>query len=82
MTVLPAQAAGVAEIAIVAPPTPFGAYNANVLATCYELGIREVYAVGGAQAVAAMAYGTSALPAVDKIVGPGNLFVALAKKFV
>lgn len=82
MTVLPAQAAGVAEIAVVAPPTPFGAYNTNVLATCYELGIREVYAVGGAQAVAAMAYGTSELPAVDKIVGPGNLFVALAKKYV
>jgi len=82
MTVLPAQAAGVQEIAIVAPPTPFGAYNHNVLATCYELGIREVYAVGGAQAVAAMAYGTSVLPAVDKIVGPGNLFVALAKKLV
>jgi histidinol dehydrogenase len=82
MTVLPAQAAGVAEIAVVAPPTPFGAYNADVLATCYELGVREVYAVGGAQAVAAMAYGTSVLPAVDKIVGPGNLFVALAKKHV
>lgn len=82
MTVVPAQAAGVQEIAVVAPPTPFGAYNRDVLATCFELGIREVYAVGGAQAVAAMAYGTDVLPAVDKIVGPGNLFVALAKKHV
>lgn len=82
MTVVPAQAAGVEQIAIVAPPTSFGAFNADVLATCYELGIREVYPVGGAQAVAALAYGVDGLPAVDKIVGPGNLFVALAKKHV
>jgi histidinol dehydrogenase len=82
MTVVPAQAAGVEEIAVVAPPTPFGAYNSDMLATCYELGIREVYPVGGAQAVAALAYGVDGLPAVDKIVGPGNLFVALAKKLV
>ncbi|MFN3193487.1 MAG: histidinol dehydrogenase [Aureliella sp.] len=82
MTVVPAQAAGVDEIAIVAPPTPFGAYNTDVLATCYELGVREVYPIGGAQAVAAMAYGVEGLPAVDKIVGPGNSFVALAKKHV
>ncbi len=82
MTVVPALAAGVSEIAVVAPPTPFGAYNTDVLATCYELGVREVYPVGGAQAVAAMAYGVDGLPAVDKIVGPGSLFVALAKKYV
>lgn len=82
MTVVPAQVAGVAEIALVAPPTPFGAYNADMLATCHELGVSEVYRVGGAQAVAALAYGCDALPAVDKIVGPGNLFVALAKKYV
>ena len=82
MTVVPAQAAGVEQIAVVAPPTEFGAYNRDVLATCYELGVKEVYPVGGAQAVAAMAYGVEGLPAVDKIVGPGNLFVALAKKFV
>ena len=82
MTVVPAQVADVEEIAIVAPPTRFGAYNRDVLATCYELGVREIYPVGGAQAVAAMAYGVDGLPAVDKIVGPGNLFVALAKKFV
>ncbi len=82
MTVVPAQVAGVKEIAVVAPPTPFGAYNTDMLATCHELGVTEVYRVGGAQAVAAMAYGCDALPAVDKIVGPGNLFVALAKKHV
>lgn len=82
MTVVPAQAAGVKEIAIVAPPTPFGAYNQDVLATCHQLGIKEVYPIGGAQAVAAMAFGTEVLPRVDKIVGPGNLFVALAKKWV
>jgi histidinol dehydrogenase len=66
----------------VAPPTPFGAYNTDMLATCHELGITEVYRLGGAQAVAAMAYGVEGLPRVDKIVGPGNLFVALAKRHV
>lgn len=82
MTAVPAQAAGVAELAVVAPPTPYGSYNADLLATCYELGIDEVYRMGGAQAVAALAYGVENLPRVDKIVGPGNLFVALAKKYV
>jgi histidinol dehydrogenase len=82
MTVGPAQAAGVAEIAVVAPPTPFGANNADVLAVCQELGVSEVYRLGGAQAVAALAYGIDGLPKVDMIVGPGNLFVALAKRFV
>jgi histidinol dehydrogenase len=82
MTAVPAQAAGVEQLAIVAPPTPFGADNAEVLATCHELGIEEVYRVGGAQGVAALAYGIESLPAVDKIVGPGNLFVALAKRCV
>lgn len=82
MTVVPAKVAGVSEIAVVAPPTPFGAYNAVMLATCHELGVSEVYRMGGAQAVAALAYGCDAVPAVDKIVGPGNLFVALAKKHV
>jgi histidinol dehydrogenase len=72
----------VKEIAIVAPPTPLGAYNADMLSVCWELGIREVYAVGGAQAVAALAYGIPEIAPVDKIVGPGNLFVALAKRFV
>lgn len=82
MTVVPAQAAGVDEIAIVAPPTPFGSYNQDLLATCHELGVREVYRIGGAQAVAALAYGVEGLGRVDKIVGPGNIFVALAKKLV
>jgi histidinol dehydrogenase len=82
MTVVPAQTAGVEEIAVVAPPTAFGSYNQDLLATCHELGVTEVYRVGGAQAVAALAYGVDGLARVDKIVGPGNLFVALAKKLV
>jgi len=82
MTAVPAQAAGVPELAIVAPPTKFGAYNQDLLATCHELGVTEVYRVGGAQAIAALAYGVEGIPRVDKIVGPGNLFVALAKKYV
>ncbi|MEX2306385.1 MAG: histidinol dehydrogenase [Pirellulales bacterium] len=87
MTAVPALAAGVPQIAIVSPPTPNGAYNPDVLATCHELGIREVYRMGGAQAIAALAYGLDGLVngplvKVDKIVGPGNQFVALAKKYV
>jgi histidinol dehydrogenase len=82
MTAVPAQAAGVNEIAIIAPPTRFGANNPVVLATCHELGIREVYRIGGAQGVAALAYGAEGIANVDKIVGPGNLFVALAKRHV
>lgn len=82
MTAVPAQTAGVQQLAVVAPPTPFGAYNQDLLATCHELGIGEVYRMGGAQAVAALAFGIEGLPKVDKIVGPGNLFVALAKKRV
>ncbi len=82
MTAVPAQVAGVRELAVVAPPTRFGAYNPDLLATCHELGITEVYRLGGAQAVAALAYGVEGVPRVDKIVGPGNLFVALAKKRV
>jgi histidinol dehydrogenase len=82
MTVCPAQAAGVKEIAVVMPPTPNGAYNQDLLATCRELGVEEIYRIGGAQAVAALAYGAGDIPAVDMIVGPGNLFVTLAKKHV
>ncbi|HIK92513.1 MAG TPA: histidinol dehydrogenase [Planctomycetes bacterium] len=82
MTVVPARAAGVDEIVVVAPPTANGANNPDVLAVCHELGVDEVYRVGGAQAVAALAYGVDRLAKVDKIVGPGNLFVALAKKLV
>jgi histidinol dehydrogenase len=82
MTAVPAQVAGVRQLAVVAPPTKFGSYNADMLATCRELGIDEVYRLGGAQAVAALAYGVEGIRRVDKIVGPGNLFVALAKKYV
>lgn len=82
MTAVPAQAAGVKEIAVIAPPTKFGANNPDLLATCHELGISEVYRLGGAQGVAALAYGVEGVRKVDKIVGPGNLFVALAKRYV
>lgn len=82
MTVVPAQAAGVEQIAVVATPTQYGAYNPDLLATCHELGVSEVYRVGGVQAVAALAYGVAGINPVDKIVGPGNLYVALAKKHV
>jgi histidinol dehydrogenase len=84
MTIVPAQAAGVAEIAVIVPPTRFGGFNADILAACHALGISEVYRIGGAQGVAALAYGLAGigLAPVDKIVGPGNVFVALAKRHV
>jgi histidinol dehydrogenase len=82
MTVCPAQAAGVKDIMVCLPPKATGAYNRDMLAACHELGITEVYRVGGAQAVAAMAYGVEGMPPVEMIVGPGNQYVALAKKFV
>ncbi len=82
MTAVPAKTAGVEQIAVVVPPTPFGAWNTDILATCFEAGVTEVYRIGGAQAVAALAWGIDGIPRVDKIVGPGNLFVALAKQHV
>lgn len=82
MTAVPAMAAGVEELAVIAPPTPFGSYNLDLLATCVEIGVKEVYRVGGAHGIAALAYGVKGIPKVQKIVGPGNLFVALAKKHV
>jgi len=82
MTAVPAQAAGVKQLAVVAPPTKFGSNNPDLLATCHEIGITEVYRMGGAQAVAALAYGLENVPAVDIIVGPGSMFVALAKQLV
>ncbi len=82
MTVVPAQAAGVEQVAVVVPPTPFGGFNTDLLAACHALGVTEVHRVGGAQAVAALAYGVQGVEPVDKIVGPGNLFVALAKRHV
>lgn len=82
MTAVPAMAAGVDEVVVVAPPTQFGANNPDLLATCYEIGIKEVYRVGGAQGVATLAYGVQGIEPVDIIVGPGNMFVALAKQYV
>jgi histidinol dehydrogenase len=77
MTVIPAQVAGVGRI-VVASPQP----RPEVLAAAAMLGVREVYRIGGAQAIAALAYGTGSIPRVDKIVGPGNLYVTAAKKLV
>ena len=82
MTAVPAQVAGVREIAVVSPPRYQGTIHPVILAVCHELGIREVYRVGGAQAVAALAAGTRTIPRVDKIVGPGNTWVQTAKKLV
>lgn len=81
MNVIPAQVAGVREIALCVP-TPLGETNPYVMAAIELLGVTEVYRIGGAQAVGAMAYGTEGIKKVDKIVGPGNIYVALAKKMV
>jgi histidinol dehydrogenase len=81
MNVIPAQVAGVEEIALCVP-TPRGEINPFVMRAIHELGVTEVYSVGGAQAVAAMSYGTESIKKVDKIVGPGNMYVAEAKKQV
>lgn len=81
MNVIPAQMAGVSEIALCLP-TPKGFINPHVMAAIDLLGVKEVYTVGGAQAIGAMAYGTESIKKVDKIVGPGNIYVALAKKMV
>jgi histidinol dehydrogenase len=81
MNVIPAQVAGVDEIALCVP-TPGNEINPYVMAAISMLGVREVYRIGGAQAVAAMAYGTESIRRVDKIVGPGNIYVAIAKKLV
>jgi histidinol dehydrogenase len=84
MNAIPAQVAGVPEIAMVTPPATAGVEGVNpyILVAAAEAGVKEVYRVGGAQAVAALAYGTAEIPAVDKIVGPGNIYVALAKRYV
>jgi len=81
MNAVPAQVAGVPRIVVATPPGRFRE-NPYVAAALVELGLTEVYAVGGAQAVAALAYGTGSIPRVDKIVGPGNMYVAVAKKQV
>ncbi len=81
MNVIPAQVAGVEQI-IVCTPTPDNEPNELLLAACHLCGVGEVYKVGGASAIAAMAYGTETIPKVDVITGPGNIFVATAKKMV
>jgi histidinol dehydrogenase len=81
MNALPAAVAGVADIVMVSP-TPDGVRNPLVLAAAHLAGVTRVFAIGGAQAIAALAYGTATLPAVDKIVGPGNAYVAAAKRRV
>jgi len=81
MNAIPAKVAGVKEIIMVVP-TPQGETNQLVLAAAYLAGVNKVFTIGGAQAVAALAYGTKTIPAVDKIVGPGNIYVATAKKMV
>lgn len=82
MNILPAKVAGVDEIVMVTPPGKDGKVNPNTLVAAHEAGADVIYKVGGAQAIAALAYGTESIPKVDKIVGPGNIYVALAKKAV
>ncbi len=82
MNVLPAQVAGVKRIVMVTPCSREGQVNPATLAAAREAGVTEIYKAGGAQAIAALAFGTESIPKVDKIVGPGNIYVALAKKAV
>jgi histidinol dehydrogenase len=82
MTVVPAKVAGVERVVLTTPPGRDGAVNAAVLYACSLCGVDEVYAVGGAQAIAALAYGTASIAPVDKIVGPGNVYVTEAKRQV
>jgi histidinol dehydrogenase len=82
MNAIPAAVAGVEEIVMVTPPRPDGSLPPAVLAAAEEAGVTEIYKVGGAQSIAALAYGTAAIAPVDKITGPGNIYVTLAKKQV
>lgn len=82
MNVIPAKVAGVEKIVMVTPPGKDGKVNPGTLVAANEAGADEIYKVGGAQAIAALAFGTASVPKVDKIVGPGNIYVALAKKAV
>ncbi len=82
MDAIPAKIAGCREVVMVTPPTKEGKVNPVILAAAYVAGIDRIFKVGGAQAIAALAYGTQSIPKVDKIVGPGNAFVAEAKKQV
>lgn len=81
-TAVPAQVAGVTDIVIATPPARDGRVHPAILVAARELGLSQVYRAGGAQAIAALAYGTASIPAVDKIAGPGNLFVVIAKRLV
>ncbi len=80
MNIVPAKVAGVDQIVMTTPPGKDGKVNPSTLVAAKEAGADEIYKVGGAQAIGALAYGTESIPKVDKIVGPGNIFVALAKK--
>lgn len=82
MNIVPAKAAGVEKIIMTTPPGKDGKVNPSTLVAAHEAGADEVYKTGGAQAIAALAFGTESIPRVDKIVGPGNIYVALAKKAV
>ncbi|WP_243290333.1 histidinol dehydrogenase [Bacillus sp. FJAT-47783] len=82
MNVIPAKVAGVERIVLTSPPNKAGTLPPSVLVAAYEAGVTEMYKVGGAQAIAGLAYGTESMIPVDKIVGPGNIFVALAKRQV
>jgi len=82
MTAVPAKVAGVSKIIMCTPPSKDGSVNPAILVAAREAGIDEVYRVGGAQAIAAMAYGTESIPSVDKICGPGNVFVSTAKRLI
>lgn len=82
MNIVPAKAAGVDRIIMTTPPGADGKVNPSTLVAAKEAGVDEIYKVGGAQAIGALAYGTESIPKVDKIVGPGNIYVALAKKAV
>ncbi|PXV95442.1 histidinol dehydrogenase [Lachnotalea glycerini] len=82
MNIIPAKVAGVSKIVMTTPPDKDGKVNPNTLVAAKEAGADEIYKVGGAQAIAALAFGTESIPKVDKIVGPGNIYVALAKKSV
>lgn len=82
MNAIPAKIAGVEELIMVTPPMKDGGANPNILAAAYVAGVDRVFLAGGAQAVAALAYGTERVPKVDKIVGPGNIYVATAKKLL
>ena len=82
MNAVPAKIAGVREIIMVTPPSKDGSPNPNIMAAAAVAGVDKVFLCGGAQAVAALAYGTEKIPKVDKIVGPGNIFVATAKKLL